>query len=177
MTSARRRIAKLRKCDPAIFELALETFENPLGAGQWLSERVNRPTRGLRLVNFYCHANIRGSPYSFPTRPDFCLQCSRYDRRAGFVAPKTIVGPVPRTRDRLADDRADQRPGVGSFSGIDRFVRQQAAPEKSALDGIANPSSKDSMLLMTLPPGGYTAQASGVGGVGGVAIVEVYEVP
>ncbi len=33
------------------------------------------------------------------------------------------------------------------------------------------------MLLMTLPPGGYTAQASGVGGVGGVAIVEVYEVP
>jgi hypothetical protein len=36
------RIAKLRKCDTATFEKALETFENPPGAGQWLTEWVNR---------------------------------------------------------------------------------------------------------------------------------------
>lgn len=41
---------------------------------------------------------------------------------------------------------------------------------------IANTGSKDSMLLLSLRPGSYSAQASGVGGTGGTAIVEVYEV-
>lgn len=38
------------------------------------------------------------------------------------------------------------------------------------------PGSKDSALLLTLPPGGYTAVVSGVDGATGVALVEVYEV-
>ena len=42
--------------------------------------------------------------------------------------------------------------------------------------GIANAASKDAILLVTLAPGSYTAQVSGVGG-GGTALVEVYEVP
>lgn len=41
---------------------------------------------------------------------------------------------------------------------------------------IANAASKDAMVLVTLPPGAYTAQVSGTG-PGGTAIVEVYEVP
>jgi hypothetical protein len=36
--------------------------------------------------------------------------------------------------------------------------------------------SKDAAILVTLDPGSYTAQVSGVGGTG-VALVEVYEVP
>jgi hypothetical protein len=36
--------------------------------------------------------------------------------------------------------------------------------------------SKDAVLLVSLPPGAYTAQVSGIGG-GGIALVEVYEVP
>lgn len=36
-----RRIAKLRKCDVAIFEQALATFESPISAGEWLVECVN----------------------------------------------------------------------------------------------------------------------------------------
>jgi hypothetical protein len=40
-----------------------------------------------------------------------------------------------------------------------------------------NPSSMDSAILITLPPGAYTAQVSGAAGDGGVALVEVYEVP
>jgi hypothetical protein len=39
------------------------------------------------------------------------------------------------------------------------------------------PSSADSALLLTLPPGAYTAQVSGFSGDTGVALVEVYEVP
>jgi hypothetical protein len=38
-------------------------------------------------------------------------------------------------------------------------------------------SSKDSAILITLPPGAYTAQVSGASGDTGVALVEVYEVP
>jgi hypothetical protein len=37
--------------------------------------------------------------------------------------------------------------------------------------------SKDAVLLITLPPGSYTAQISGVNNTTGTALVEVYEVP
>ncbi|MBM3855020.1 MAG: hypothetical protein FJ399_18005 [Verrucomicrobia bacterium] len=38
-------------------------------------------------------------------------------------------------------------------------------------------TSRDAAILVTLPPGGYTAQVSGVNATTGVALVEVYEVP
>ena len=38
-------------------------------------------------------------------------------------------------------------------------------------------NSKDAALLVTLPPGVYTAQVSGVGNTTGIAMIEVYEVP
>ena len=40
-----------------------------------------------------------------------------------------------------------------------------------------NVGSKDSALLVTLQPGNYTAQITGVSGSTGLALVEVYEVP
>jgi len=41
----------------------------------------------------------------------------------------------------------------------------------------SNPSSNDSAILVTLPPGAYTAIVSGADGDVGVALVEVYDVP
>lgn len=38
-------------------------------------------------------------------------------------------------------------------------------------------NSRDAVLLVTLEPGAYTAQVSGVGNTTGVALVEIYEVP
>jgi sugar lactone lactonase YvrE len=38
------------------------------------------------------------------------------------------------------------------------------------------PTSKDSAILVTLPPGSYTAQVSGASGDTGIALVEVYDV-
>jgi len=38
-------------------------------------------------------------------------------------------------------------------------------------------TSADSAILVTLPPGAYTAEVSGASGDTGVALVEVYEVP
>ncbi|HEY1793956.1 MAG TPA: arylsulfotransferase family protein [Opitutaceae bacterium] len=40
-----------------------------------------------------------------------------------------------------------------------------------------NPASPDCALLVTLPPGAYTANVTGVNGASGAALVEVYEVP
>ena len=40
-----------------------------------------------------------------------------------------------------------------------------------------DPNSKDSALVLTLPPGGYTAQVSSVSNTAGDTLVEVYEVP
>jgi hypothetical protein len=37
-------------------------------------------------------------------------------------------------------------------------------------------TSKDAALLITLPPGGYSVQVSGVGDTTGSGMVEVYEV-
>jgi len=39
------------------------------------------------------------------------------------------------------------------------------------------PNSRDAALLVTLEPGSYTVQTSGVGNATGVALVEIYEVP
>ncbi len=41
---------------------------------------------------------------------------------------------------------------------------------------LSGPASKDAVLLVTLPPGPYSARISGAGGAGGAALVEVYEV-
>lgn len=43
--------------------------------------------------------------------------------------------------------------------------------------GIADASSKDSIMLVTLAPGLYSAQVSGVNNTTGVALIEVYEIP
>ena len=42
---------------------------------------------------------------------------------------------------------------------------------------ISDKASKDSVLVVTLPPGGYSAKVSGADGGTGVALVEVYDVP
>jgi hypothetical protein len=42
---------------------------------------------------------------------------------------------------------------------------------------LTDNASKDAVLLVTLAPGAYTAQVSGVGNTTGVALIELYEVP
>jgi hypothetical protein len=42
---------------------------------------------------------------------------------------------------------------------------------------LLQPGSNDSALLLTLPPGAYTAQVTGADGATGLALVEVYQVP
>jgi hypothetical protein len=45
---------------------------------------------------------------------------------------------------------------------------------RSLLDSVLAAGSADSELLLTLPPGGYSAE---VGGADGVALCAIYELP
>ncbi|MGH7996300.1 MAG: hypothetical protein ACREFX_08110, partial [Opitutaceae bacterium] len=53
----------------------------------------------------------------------------------------------------------------------------QIATVAHAVDAFAlNSGSKDAVVLLTLPPGSYTAQATSANAGSGVVLVEVYEV-
>jgi hypothetical protein len=52
-----------------------------------------------------------------------------------------------------------------------------AAAQVSAFAFATSPSLADSALLVTLPPGNYTAEATSASGASGTVLVEIYEVP
>ncbi len=60
------------------------------------------------------------------------------------------------------------------WSGDSQLAEAAASVGAFALTGAA---SKDAVLLVTLPPGPYSARIRGVNNAGGAALVEVYEVP
>jgi hypothetical protein len=90
------------------------------------------------------------------------------------AAPFDVPGTLPDPELKL------QNPGTGAvlavnttWGGDSEIVNTSASV---GAFGWSVPSSHDSALLITLPPGSYTAAASGESGDTGVAIVEVYEV-
>lgn len=110
---------------------------------------------------------------------------------AGFViggtTAKTVmiraIGPtlaVFGVTDTLAD------PKLQLFSGSALVAENndwggdpQAVRIAEAVGAFAIPqtTSRDAVLVVTLPPGSYTAQVSGANGGTGVALVELYELP
>lgn len=65
---------------------------------------------------------------------------------------------------------------VGFDSGWGGTAALQAAFTAAGAFALP-PTSADSALLVTLPPGAYTAQANGANGSTGIALLEVYAVP
>jgi hypothetical protein len=110
---------------------------------------------------------------------------------AGFVvtgnAPKTLlirgIGPTLANygvSGVLADPQLALFDGTSTkIAGNDNWGGTTALSDAiTATQAFSLPAnSKDAALLVTLQPGLYSAQVSGVGGTTGVALVEVYEVP
>ena len=68
-------------------------------------------------------------------------------------------------------------PTTGS-STVVAVVQAASASVMSSVGAFAlTPGSNDAAMLVTLPPGTYTAQLSGVGGTTGIGLIEVYEAP
>jgi len=67
----------------------------------------------------------------------------------------------------FANDNWETNPNVEALRTTSRLV---AAPPLDA-------GSRDAALLVTLPPGTYSAQVSGISGGTGIALIEIYEAP
>ncbi len=89
------------------------------------------------------------------------------------LAPFGVTGTLPDPRLQLYSGPTllDNNNGWGGNAQISATAASVGAFTWSS------PTSGDSAILVTLPPGAYTAQVSGASGDTGVALVEVYEVP
>ncbi len=80
----------------------------------------------------------------------------------------------------MADPKLDLFSGSTVIASNDNWAGDpQIAAAAGAVGAFAltNAASKDAIMFITLAPGGYTVQASGVSSTAGAALVEVYEVP
>ena len=68
------------------------------------------------------------------------------------------------------DNWATNTTTAGTAELVAAFARAGAFP-------LSAPSSRDAALIVTLAPGNYTAQVSGVNDTTGVALIEIYELP
>ncbi len=133
------------------------------------------------LVNLSCRARVG-------TGADILI--------AGFTITGTerrrllirAVGPTLGTlgvTGTLADPKLDVirqgEPAATATVGSNDNWDASLAPTFASVGAFAlTPGSKDAALVLTLPPGSYTAQVSGVGtgtAAQGIAIVEVYDLP
>ena len=150
------------------------------------TSQVKSATNGIVLVEVY--EEVAGGParlsnlstiYRAGTGDDVLI--------AGFTVSgdvaKTLlirgVGPalglfnVP---DRLADPKLEIYRGSRKLAENNDWNARVAAATPG-LGFALDAGSKDAALLVTLPPGGYTAQLSGADGGTGTGLIEIYELP
>ncbi len=89
---------------------------------------------------------------------------------APFNVPGTLADPQLTLQDPTTQAVLAENTSWGGDSEISDTAASVGAFSWSV------PTSHDAALLITLPPGSYTAAAAGSGGDTGVALVEVYEV-
>ena len=79
----------------------------------------------------------------------------------------------------LSDPKLDVISGSTVIASNDNWdaTATPAATQTGAGAFALATGSKDAVLIVSLAPGSYTAQVSGVGGTTGVALVEIYELP
>jgi hypothetical protein len=109
-----------------------------------------------------------------------------------LIAGFTIDGPVAKTvlirgvgprltalgvGGALADPKLEVYAGSAKLAENDNWETATGAYFAGLGAFSFDGASKDAALLITLPPGGYTAQLSGVGGTTGQGLIEVYELP
>ena len=90
-----------------------------------------------------------------------------------FGVPGVLADPVLRIIRN--SDNYVVRENDNWEAGNDAALISAAAVKTGAFAFAAG--SKDAAVLISLPPGGYSATVTGTGGATGVALVEVYEVP
>jgi plastocyanin len=99
-----------------------------------------------------------------------------------FQAGSTMANPVLSLYDSngavIATDTGWGNAIVAGTSTVHAGLLQASAATMASVGAYAlQGGSADSAMVVTLPPGGYTAQVKGLNGTTGIAVVEIYEVP
>jgi hypothetical protein len=89
---------------------------------------------------------------------------------AAFGVPDTVVDPQLALFDSSSTKIGENNDWGGS-------AELTAAANSVGAFALPAATSKDAALVVSLPPGGYSVQASGLNNTTGVALVEVYELP
>lgn len=108
-----------------------------------------------------------------------------------LIAGFTVVGNAPRTilirgvgptlasfgvLGALSDPRLELYSGATKINENDTWATSLSTTFGAVGAFALIPGGRDAALLVTLAPGGYTVQVSGVGGATGDALIELYEV-
>jgi glucose/arabinose dehydrogenase len=132
---------------------------------------INISTRGQ--VGTGANALIAGFVVSGTTSKTILIRASG---PAIAVAPFNVPGTLADPQLALFS-QANPSIALASNAGWAGNPQVSAAAATVGAFAWTNAAGKDSALLITLPPGAYTAQVSGISGDTGVALVEVYDVP
>ena len=88
----------------------------------------------------------------------------------------TVLSVYDSSSVLIASDTGWGNPPVAGASTVANNFRQATAADMAAVGAFGFGSgSGDSAIVLTLPPGAYTVETTGVGGTSGVALTEVYE--
>ena len=184
---------------------ATKAYIDDIGSGAGSVDKARRMGLPVVAVNFASRAtqrkrfaNLRAECYwtvrellregkmSLPNDPMLV---------ADLTAPKYAPDPYGRILIESKDDiraRLGRSPDAGDGLALSYAVpiteaseelenqqREMITGRKLDFQGdrVREGFSKDAALLVTLQPGAYSAQVSGVNGTTGVALVEVYDVP
>lgn len=97
---------------------------------------------------------------------------------ASFGVSGALANPQLAIYGRAPGANSDSVVAANDDWSSDATAAALTSATASQVGAFALPaSSRDAALVVTLPPGSYTAQASGVGGTSGTALVEIYAVP
>lgn len=157
------------------------------------SVQINaRSASGLALIEAYDVAPAATAPRFVNLSTRSVIAPDADTLTAGFVirgdAQKTLlirgVGPTLAAfglAGTLADPALRLVNGATIVATNDNWSTASNAGEVAAAatrtGAFALPAgSRDAALLVTLPPGNYSAQATGVGGASGIVLLEIYEV-
>lgn len=96
----------------------------------------------------------------------------------GFGVEGALANPQLAIYGRPAGAATDTVIAANDDWNSDATAAARTAALAGQVGAFALPAnSRDAALVLTLPPGSYTAQASGVGGTTGTALVEIYAAP
>lgn len=162
--------------EPGSYTVQL-TAATPGDTGEALIEVYEADNQSHRILNFSCRTYI--------------------DATAALTIPGLAIrGPVPKkmlvravgpglaqfdVQERMADPvlslRDDRGVEIASNNDWGTNAAEISAVNKRVGAFPFADGSKDAALVVTVPPGNYTAFVSGAGGTSGIVLVEVYEVP